>query len=289
MTENRLTCADCDELFLDYFEGDLDAATRASVDAHAGSCARCQGLVRDIIGIRNQASALPDLAPSKDLWQGIEARIQPAVVSIGARREASSGIPRRMLFAAAAALVVVTSSVTYVATSRSVGKASRPVRVGENPRAVPVDGATDETGPGRAPAAASTESAAPSAALESEAPRVQAAPRKPAPKEVRTIPERTTGTALVSRSTTPMSPSEIALSGEIGQLQALLRQKRDELDPSTVQVVEDNLYLIDVAVKQARAALARDPASGFLTGKLDNALQKKVELLRTVALLPSKS
>jgi len=42
-------------------------------------------------------------------------------------------------------------------------------------------------------------------------------------------------------------------------------------------------------VKQARAALARDPASGFLTGQLDAVLQKKVELLRTVALLPSRS
>jgi len=44
-----------------------------------------------------------------------------------------------------------------------------------------------------------------------------------------------------------------------------------------------------VAVKQARAALQRDPASGFLTEQLDNALQKKAELLRTVALLPSRS
>ena len=86
-----------------------------------------------------------------------------------------------------------------------------------------------------------------------------------------------------------MSASEMALSSEIGQLQALLKQKRNELDPATVQVVEDNLNLIDVAVKQARAALARDPASGFLTERLDNALQKKVELLRTVAMLPSKS
>jgi len=86
-----------------------------------------------------------------------------------------------------------------------------------------------------------------------------------------------------------MSASEMALSTEIVQLQTLLRQKRTDLDPATVQVVEDNLNLIDVAVKQARAALARDPASGFLTERLDNALQKKVELLRTVAMLPSKS
>ena len=281
MTENRLTCADCDELFLDYFEGDLDAATRTNVDAHVASCARCQGFVRDIAGIRTQASALQDIAPSKDLWQGIEARIQPAVVSIGSRRE-TSGMPRRMLFAAAAALVVVTSSVTYVTTTRVIGKGKTPVRVVSNPPAVPNTGQNNEIG-------VSAEQSAPEASPPAlvEPARSEAPARAPEPKTVRRQPQTTT--ALVSRSSAPMSASEVALSSEIGQLQTLLRQKRSELDPATVQVVEDNLNLIDVAVKQARAALAKDPASGFLTERLDNALQKKVELLRTVAMLPSKS
>ena len=283
MTENQLTCADCDELFLDYFEGDLDVATRTNVDAHVGSCARCQGLVRDIGGILTQAGALQDIAPSNDLWQGIEARIQPAVVSIGARRQ-TSGIPRRMLFAAAAALVVVTSSVTYVTTSRVIRKGSSPVRVVENPRAVPNPGQTDEVGISAEPATDETSTPATVEPARSEAPV-----RAPEPKTVRTIRQPQTATALVSRSSAPMSASELALSNEIGQLQTLLKQKRSELDPATVQVVEDNLNLIDVAVKQARAALAKDPASGFLTERLDNALQKKVELLRTVAMLPSKS
>jgi hypothetical protein len=284
MTENRLTCADCDELFLDYFEGDLDAATRTSIDAHIGSCARCQGLVRDIAGIRNQASALQDIAPSKDLWQGIEARIQPAVVSIAPHRQAF-GLQRRMLVAAAAALVVVTSSVTYVTTSRVIGKGQRPVRVVENPRAVPLPGETDEVGTSAVPGV--DEGSSPSATVES-AP-AEAPVRAAEPKATQRIRQTEPRTALVSKSTAPMTASEMALSSEIGQLQTLLRQKRTELDPATVQVVEDNLNLIDVAVKQARAALARDPASGFLTERLDNALQKKVELLRTVAMLPSKS
>ena len=283
MTENGLTCADCDELFLDYFEGDLDAPTRTNVDAHVASCARCQGFVRDIAGIRTQASALQDIAPSKDLWQGIEARIQPAVVSIGSRRE-TSGMPRRMLFAAAAALVVVTSSVTYVTTTRVIGKGKTPVRVVTNPPAVPNTGQNNEIG-------VSAEQATPEASSPAlvEPARSEAPARAPEPKTVRTIRQPQAGTALVSRSSAPMSASELALSSEIGQLQTLLRQKRSDLDPATVQVVEDNLNLIDVAVKQARAALAKDPASGFLTERLDNALQKKVELLRTVAMLPSKS
>ena len=82
---------------------------------------------------------------------------------------------------------------------------------------------------------------------------------------------------------------EKAIAPEIEQLQALLKERRDQLDPSTVKIVEDNLALIDAAVKQAREALMKDPASGFLTQQLDGALQKKVQLLRTVATLPSRS
>jgi hypothetical protein len=56
-----------------------------------------------------------------------------------------------------------------------------------------------------------------------------------------------------------------------------------------VKTVEDNLAIIDAAVAQARAALARDPASGFLTQRLESTLHKKVELLRTVALMRSST
>lgn len=291
MTDYQMTCEDCDELFLGYFEGDLDPATRAKVDAHTRSCARCQGLIRDIQGIQNEAAALPELVPSNDLWHGIEARIQPAVVSIAARRE-STVLSRRMLGLAAAALVVVTSSVTYVATSRSVKQESRPRQVVEAPREVPQMGGTDETGSSAAP----TAEAKPAAAeVVGSQPAQSTESSKPAP--VRSVPRVGNGaristgaqTSLASSNNAPVSASELALSGEIGQLQRMLKLKRSQLDPSTVQVVEDNLNLIDVAVKQARAALLKDPASGFLTEQLDNALQKKVELLRTVALLPSKT
>src|SRR5512140_3156007 len=118
MIEHQMTCAECDELFLDYFEHNLEGAHRSRFDEHVASCIRCQGLIRDVDGIRNQAAELPDLVPSRDLWSGIEARIQPQVRSIATARAAS--MSRTWLVAAAAALIVVTSSVTYVATSRTM-------------------------------------------------------------------------------------------------------------------------------------------------------------------------
>jgi hypothetical protein len=85
------------------------------------------------------------------------------------------------------------------------------------------------------------------------------------------------------------SAPELALSGEINRLQVMLQKRRGDLEPETIRVVEENLAIIDVAVRQARAAVERDPASGFLNERLDNALQKKVQLLRTVVFLPSST
>ncbi len=282
MTEKLLTCAECDELFPDYFEGELDKARRSMVEAHASSCARCQGLVRDIAGITEAAANLPELEPSRDLWKGIESRIEPAVVPISYRREGIH-VSRRLIGIAAALLVVISSSVTYVATTRG---SKRPVRVVTNPSQEVVPGANDEIG---APAPAVIEPApapAPSAET-SPAPRVT----PPAPQTRRpNLGNTSTGSSGNSlASNAPKTAAETALAPQIVQLQQMLKQRRDQLDPSTVKVVEDNLALIDAAVKQARAALLRDPASGFLTEQLDNALQKKLELLRTVALLPSRS
>jgi hypothetical protein len=278
MIEKQFNCADCDELFPDYFEGELDDARRSMVEAHAASCARCQGLIRDIASIQQTAANLPDLTPSRDLWQGIEARIQPRVVSIGERHE-RNGLSRRILGLAAAALVVISSSITYVVT-KPPAPGKKPVRVVEAPRELPIPGSTDEIGSAPAP---TTEAPAATQPVESQP---AATPRRaPSVGSVNTSPRG----SLASSKKTQLSAAELALAPEIAQLQQALNQKRDQLDPSTVKVVEDNLALIDAAVKQARAALMRDPASGFLTEQLDNALHKKVELLRTVAMLPSRS
>ncbi|HEX2779347.1 MAG TPA: hypothetical protein VHM30_07600, partial [Gemmatimonadaceae bacterium] len=76
---------------------------------------------------------------------------------------------------------------------------------------------------------------------------------------------------------------------EITRLRTVLRQRRSDLDPRTVQTIEKSLAVIDTAITQARSALAADPASRFLNDQLTHALDKKVELLRTAALLPARS
>jgi hypothetical protein len=81
----------------------------------------------------------------------------------------------------------------------------------------------------------------------------------------------------------------VAYGDEIARLQTIISERRQDLDPATVTVIEQSLAIIDAAVKQSRAALEKDPRSGFLSDQLNHALDKKVELLRTVALLPSRT
>ena len=71
----------------------------------------------------------------------------------------------------------------------------------------------------------------------------------------------------------------------IEELQTEFDARRDQLSPSTVDVVERNLALIDAAIAEARAALAEDPSSGFLSTHLSNVMRRKVDLLRRAATL----
>lgn len=272
MTDMIMTCSDCDEQLADWLESDLAAEQAARVESHIATCARCQGLVRDLDDIRESGASLPDIVPSRDLWQGIEARIQPAVVSITPRRSVSA-IPRSWLATAAAGLIVVSSSVTYVATSRSIKKDSSAAPVAPAAPAR-VRGATVE-------APANLQPAAESASEKNESPAIV----RTSPAVVRRAP-RASVTQVSARS---VPPAEIALSNEIDELQGLLETRRAALEPETIRVVEENLAIIDAAVRQARAAVERDPGSGFLSGRLESALQKKVQLLRTVALIRSST
>lgn len=76
---------------------------------------------------------------------------------------------------------------------------------------------------------------------------------------------------------------------EIAKLRDILVTRRSELDSTTVQVLEKNLTVIDKAIAESKAALAADPASTFLAGSLNRAYDTKLALLRSAALLPSRT
>ena len=273
MTSSNMTCEAFDTALPDYLEGTLDDSRRASVERHLSECVRCTSLLKDIENISKQAAALPDMVPSRDLWQGIEARIAAPVIPLAARPERQRRVVPVWMGIAAAALVVSTAGITYMLTARSFGAtqtagiapiAPRDTQARSNSEtpASPVD----IGGAGVQPVAATN-------------PAKSSVPDRPS-----------TGASFVNRSqATDRAHSDQVYGREIDMLQNIVAQRRTQLDSSTVAIIEKNLKIIDRAIEQSRAALAKDPASRMLDQQLTHALDKKVELLRTAAMLPANT
>jgi hypothetical protein len=286
---------DCDGFaaaLADYLEGDAPDAVRAAVEAHAEECADCRALLEDLQGIRHDAAALPAIAPSRDLWSGIAERIDAPVIPLG--RPARTIVPARRSWTrpaiAAAALVLVTAGIAHYATRRAydptlavgpsvavpVVRESLPSPVMPAPTQEVADagptgqpptdvGPGSETGRPEAQRAGSGNTAELAAAVRTPS---SAAPRN---------------AAQLASAEQPLYDREIA------KLRTIVKSRRAQLDPTTVAVLEQSIAVIDSAIAQSRAALAKDPASGFLATQLNHSLEKKVELLRTAAMLPART
>lgn len=284
MNMRTLTCEDFSDGLGDHIDETSGAAARAAMDAHAATCAACAALLRDVRSLLGEARALPELAPSRDLWQGIEARIAAPVIALdaaGGRAGAAAGrrSPGWMwIGAAAAALVVATAGITFTATKRMYEDpaASPSVAAAPAPTTAVGTGSTGEGTPGGA-------GDAPPATRVAGTPSAPESGATPAARRGATPATGAPGVVPVG-----MTAAEATFDLEIGQLRAVLERRRAELDPATVAILEHNLGVIDQAIDQSRAALARDPADRFLSEQLNSTLGKKVELLRTAAMLPAR-
>jgi hypothetical protein len=106
------------------------------------------------------------------------------------------------------------------------------------------------------------------------------------PSNVVTPPRPTTGAGSTVLVRAEPMPAEVVYGQEIARLRTILDERRAGLDSSTVVAVERSLNAIDDAIADARAALAIDGSNQFLNEQLNRALEKKLGVLRRVALLP---
>jgi anti-sigma factor RsiW len=79
------------------------------------------------------------------------------------------------------------------------------------------------------------------------------------------------------------SDSASSYHAAVQDLERVLAERRAVLDTATVRVIEQNLAVIDRAIAEAEAALARDPANGYLNAHLANTMAWKLQLLRRAA------
>jgi hypothetical protein len=246
------------------------------------------------------------LAPSRDLWPGIEARIGARVLPLGRESIEVRRVRRRpawlAMAAAAAVLVASTAGVTYVLTKRFVppGSGAIATRVASTAPVTRDSAAAPTTQTTQAATAGGTQVA--SATTSSDDERGEAARHAAAERSgerrvdvaQHSTEPRTTQPSAASPATTlaryPVTGSDearVTYDDEITRLHGVLEARRDQLDPATVATVEQNLRIIDNAIRQARAALVKDPHSQMLNEQLDRTLAKKTELLRAATLLPS--
>jgi hypothetical protein len=68
-------------------------------------------------------------------------------------------------------------------------------------------------------------------------------------------------------------------------LLAVLEAQRERIDPDTLRQVDENLAVIDEAVREVRAALDREPDNPELTRMLAATQRKRVNVLQRVVKL----
>jgi hypothetical protein len=277
MTINEMNCDRFDEALSEYLEESLNENDRGAMERHLKQCVRCAGLVRDLDRIRTEAAALPDLVPSRDLWAGIEARIAAPVIPFATREQKRSRLAPWMA-AAAAALIVSTAGITYVLTASSMRKTdvSRVAAV-STAQPAPEGAPTSQTSVSEQPATSTTAIEASSGTAKSSA----ATPVGPANRG--SLRASDVGARMASQG------ADDVYGKEIEMLQRIVTDRRTQLDSATIAVIERNLRIIDAAIAQSKAALLKDPASLLLSDQLTRALDKKVELLRTAAMLPAST
>lgn len=115
-------------------------------------------------------------------------------------------------------------------------------------------------------------------------------PSTPGPVAATESPRLTSPVTAGMEGSVPVANfAERKYGAAIADLERVLAENRDQLDPQTVRVIEENLETIDVAIGQARRALADDPASDYLNTYLATTMRQKLELLRRAAVLAGAS
>jgi hypothetical protein len=257
--KDTMTCTEFEALLPRLLDEELEMP--AAARRHIDDCDACRSLFADLGAIRSQAANLPALQPNRDLWNGIEERIQSPVVPLATGAGRGRGqLSWRAAGIAAAALIGLTSAITYRVARRFDSTATQ--QLATVPSA-PLD--RPETAPTTVVAATNTQRPMPTPSVK----------KSPASRELPGSPRVTLTSAAIGGT--------VAYDREIARLRAILDSGRTRLDPATVALLERNLTVIDSAIVQCRRALVQDPASEFLIESLNNSYQTKVKLLRIAA------
>ena len=219
-----MNCEEITRYLDDHVDGELPDHVSAEVVRHLDDCEACRGRVAEIGSLLVAARSLPrEVAPQRDLWPEIEARLGRRVVH-GPWKQWG-----RVAMAVAAALIAA----VLVLIVRQ--QAPAPL---ESPEA--------------------------------------------------SLPSLDRGTVRPASSYVETSERVRAENGLMQVRKDLLRsiaERRDDLDPRTVELIDSNLELIDRAIDDIYRALEENPGNRGLEALLAATYQREVDLLRQINLL----
>lgn len=267
-----------DDALSAYLDDELDAAERRRADAHLAVCDDCAALLDSLRDVRVAARRLEDRPPEADLWPGIAARLAAPrsrvlrlPVAIG--RTFLVSIPQ--LAAAAVVVAALSGGLVWwlMAGGTRMGATTSPVaaRVSaptNGRRATNRGTATggDAGGAMNGGAGGGVVNGGGGGALENGG-------------ASGVLPNGGAGGTVAAAADFDSRQYDRA----VADLQDVFQRNRSRLDPKTVQQVEANLAVIDVAIVQARRALEADPANAYLNGHLADQLKRKVRVLQQTA------
>ena len=101
-----------------------------------------------------------------------------------------------------------------------------------------------------------------------------------APETTTTIIQAEVEPHAAPDSIRPVNFADAQYDAAVTDLERALEERRNDLNPRTVEILERNLKLIDAAIAQARQALEEDPGNAYLNRHLVESRKRKLDLLR---------
>ena len=122
----------------EYVDGELDATTRAALEAHLATCADCRAIRAELQQVVERARRVGYREPTADLWRPIEASIRAS--GPAARRHRLVTLSWSRLATAAAIVAVLAGGFAWAVASRRA--VSRDAALASRDTAAPVVGTT---------------------------------------------------------------------------------------------------------------------------------------------------
>lgn len=232
----------------EYHDGELSRTEQDACQEHLRSCNECSAALQDIQLVTDAARSDENLEPPQDLWPGILERIQPPSDIAQTLPGSPAGHPHVSRIRLAKAPRHISFTLPELALAASL--------------LVAVSAGVSYLAAGR----------------------MLVGPAAPAEAPIRAVAEPM---MPPSPDVTLANFADAQFDRAVADLERILLEQRDLLDPGTVMVIERNLATIDVAIREARTALDADPANPYLNTHLAEARRRKLDLLRHATALDS--